>query len=46
MIEGKNKILESIAPHIYERYAEKLGLLLALIGGVPKQTGDNPRIRG
>ena len=45
-IEGKNKILESIAPHIYDRYAEKLGLLLALIGGVPKQQGDNPRIRG
>ena len=37
MLEGKNKVLESIAPHIYDRYAEKLGLLLALIGGVPKQ---------
>ena len=36
MMEGKNKVLESIAPHIYDRYAEKLGLLLALIGGVPK----------
>ncbi len=46
LIEGKNKIIESIAPHIYERYSEKLGLLLALIGGVPKLTEDNPRIRG
>jgi DNA replicative helicase MCM subunit Mcm2 (Cdc46/Mcm family) len=46
MIEGKNKILESIAPHIYDRYAEKIGLILSLIGGVPKQQGDDPRIRG
>jgi DNA replicative helicase MCM subunit Mcm2 (Cdc46/Mcm family) len=46
MIEGKNKILESIAPHIYDRYSEKLGLILALIGGVPKQHGNDPRIRG
>ena len=45
MLEGKNKVLESIAPHIYDRYAEKLGLLLALIGGVPKQQGDDPRTR-
>ena len=36
MLEGKNKILESICPHIYDRYAEKMGILLALIGGVPK----------
>lgn len=36
VLEGKNKILESICPHIYERYPEKLGLLLAIIGGVPK----------
>jgi len=46
MLSGKNKLLESIAPHIYDRYAEKLGLLLALIGGVPKQQGEDPRIRG
>lgn len=46
VLEGKNKILESICPHIYERYAEKLGLLLAIIGGVPKQCGDDPKIRG
>lgn len=46
MIAGKNKILESMSPHIYDRYAEKLGLLLALIGGVAKQSGDDPRIRG
>jgi len=36
VLEGKNKILESVCPHIYERYAEKLGLLLSIIGGVPK----------
>jgi len=36
VLEGKNKMLESICPHIYERYPEKLGLLLAIIGGVPK----------
>lgn len=35
-IIGKNKILESIAPHLYDRYAEKLGILLSIIGGVPK----------
>ena len=46
LIEGKNKIIESIAPHIYERYSEKLGMLLSLIGGVPKISEDNPRIRG
>ena len=46
MILAKNKILESIAPHIHERYPEKLGMLLALIGGVAKQSGDDPRIRG
>jgi DNA replicative helicase MCM subunit Mcm2 (Cdc46/Mcm family) len=45
-IEARNKLLESICPHIYERYPEKLGLILALIGGVPKQCGDDPRIRG
>jgi DNA replicative helicase MCM subunit Mcm2 (Cdc46/Mcm family) len=45
-IDGKNKILESISPHIYDRQAEKLGLLLALIGGVPKQSENDPRIRG
>ena len=44
--KGKNKILESICPHIYERYPEKLGLLLSIIGGVPKQSGDDPKIRG
>jgi len=46
LIEGKNKIIESISPHIFERYSEKLGLLLALIGGVPKISENNPRIRG
>lgn len=39
-------MIESIAPHIYERYSEKLGMLLSLIGGVPKISEDNPRIRG
>jgi DNA helicase MCM9 len=44
--KGKNEIIESICPHIYDRYPEKLGLLLAIIGGVPKQSGNDPRIRG
>jgi DNA helicase MCM9 len=46
MIQGKNQIIESICPYIYERYPEKLGLLLAIIGGVPKSSGEDPRIRG
>lgn len=45
-LDGKNEIIESICPHIYERYPEKLGILLSVIGGVQKQHENDPRIRG
>ena len=47
MLEGRNKLIESICPFIYEKNEEKLGMLLAIIGGVPKVTEtDNTKIRG
>lgn len=45
-LQGKNEIIESICPHIYERYPEKLGILLSVIGGVQKCHENDPRIRG
>ena len=45
-VGGRNKIIESIAPFLYERNEEKLGLLLSIIGGVPKHKEPDPRLRG
>lgn len=33
-IAGKQILIRSVCPNIYERYDIKLGLLLSLIGGV------------
>ena len=47
MLEGRNKLIEAIWPYIYEKNEQKLGMLLAIIGGVPKlMEQDNTRIRG
>jgi DNA replicative helicase MCM subunit Mcm2 (Cdc46/Mcm family) len=42
-IEGRNIIIDSIAPNLSGRYEEKLGLLLSLIGGVPIPGKDSVR---
>ena len=47
MLEGRNKLIEAIWPYIYEKNEQKLGMLLAIIGRVPKlMEQDNTRIRG
>jgi DNA replicative helicase MCM subunit Mcm2 (Cdc46/Mcm family) len=34
-ILGKKILISSVCPNLYQKYEVKLGLLLALIGGVP-----------
>ncbi|CDW77769.1 mcm2 3 5 family protein [Stylonychia lemnae] len=46
-IVGRQILLRSICPNLYERYDVKLGLLLTLIGGVPQyQEKNNFKVRG
>lgn len=44
IIEARNVLIDSIAPQLYGRSDEKLGLLLSMIGGVP--INGKSRIRG
>jgi DNA helicase MCM9 len=47
MLDARNKLIESICPYIYEKNEQKMGMLLAIIGGVPKlMEQDNTKIRG
>lgn len=46
-IEGKNTLVKSVCPQLYERYDVKLGLLLTLIGGVAQYNEEsNFKVRG
>lgn len=49
MINGENiypRLVESIAPTVFGHEIVKKGLLLQLMGGVHKQTGEGMHLRG
>ena len=41
-----SRLVESIAPTVYDHEIVKKGLLLQLTGGVHKQTGEGMHLRG
>lgn len=46
-IRGKQILVKSVCPNLYERDEVKLGLLLTLIGGVPQfNEKANFKVRG